>query len=163
MPCRVDEVFTPAKVVSKQITEAMALFDFAFSNSISAPMKPRDRADNWYPETLCAHLSTMSVEERDLLIYDARNQSSRRLADWWEEHEQMDRDRWICKATTSLEGSMKDATKVRRAEMNGRINKIVADALTSFEADAVKLKTDQEVNDLMEKMQISVVADILKS
>ncbi len=42
---------------------------------------------------LCGMLQAMDDKLRDDIIYDARNPSSRALADWWERHQAMDRAR----------------------------------------------------------------------
>jgi hypothetical protein len=42
---------------------------------------------------LCTILSNLSPEQQEFIIYDARDKTSRRLADWWEEHQEADRKR----------------------------------------------------------------------
>jgi len=42
-------------------------------------------------KVLCALLKGMSQEERESYIYVARDKQARALADWWEEHQEVDR------------------------------------------------------------------------
>lgn len=43
-----------------------------------------------YTLHLCALIRDLTETERDQLVYNARDPLSRRLADWWEEHKQVD-------------------------------------------------------------------------
>lgn len=42
---------------------------------------------------LCGILRALSKEAADALIYDARDANSRKLADWWEAHQEADKKR----------------------------------------------------------------------
>lgn len=42
---------------------------------------------------LCKTINEMSPESRDKIIYNARDKMARKLADWWEEHQEADRQR----------------------------------------------------------------------
>ena len=44
-------------------------------------------------KVLCAIVEGMSEAEREKFIYDAHNRMSRRFADWWEDHQEADRQR----------------------------------------------------------------------
>jgi hypothetical protein len=43
--------------------------------------------------TLCSLLKKLSSKELTQIVYDARNVNSRRLADWWERHQALDKER----------------------------------------------------------------------
>lgn len=43
--------------------------------------------------TLCAELSALDEETRDKLVYNAKDKTSRDLADWWEIHQKADKER----------------------------------------------------------------------
>jgi hypothetical protein len=47
---------------------------------------------DFVPE-LCKQLKSMTVDEHERIVYNARSPSSRRLADWWERHQAADRVR----------------------------------------------------------------------
>lgn len=47
---------------------------------------------------LCGLLKSLSVEQREALIYDAHCREARDLADWWEAHQIEDRDREMLEA-----------------------------------------------------------------
>lgn len=46
------------------------------------------RAD--YVPQLCAAISQMDEQERERIVYNAHDATSRDLADWWEEHQRAD-------------------------------------------------------------------------
>ena len=42
---------------------------------------------------LCRILTNLSPEQQEAIIYNAKNKTSRHLADWWEEHQKADTKR----------------------------------------------------------------------
>jgi hypothetical protein len=42
---------------------------------------------------LCATLNSLDDTGRDSIVYNAKDNTARKLADWWEEHEEADRKR----------------------------------------------------------------------
>lgn len=74
---------------------------------------------------LCGMMQSLTPERRDEIVYDARNPAARALADWWEYHERMDRER---------EESARES-----AERN-RLRKEAAAKLTPEERRALGLK-----------------------
>lgn len=52
------------------------------------------RADE-YAKRLCATVRSFTDKERETILYDGRSQLSRRLANWWEKHEEEDRKRLL--------------------------------------------------------------------
>jgi hypothetical protein len=42
---------------------------------------------------LCRILTNLNLEQQEAVIYNARSKTSRRLADWWEEHQKADTKR----------------------------------------------------------------------
>lgn len=48
---------------------------------------------------LCALLGSLEAPEIDAIVYDAKSAESRRLADWWEAHQQRDAERAASEAT----------------------------------------------------------------
>lgn len=46
-----------------------------------------------YVSELCATITNMTKEEREEIVYDSHSVISRQLADWWERHQQADRER----------------------------------------------------------------------
>jgi len=87
----------------------------------------RSRVDSVVQE-LCAMLSAMSPDERDAIIYDARNKTARSLADWWEYHQEMDAER--------------EAEKLE-AERIAKLREEAASKLTPEERAAVGLKNNR--------------------
>lgn len=42
---------------------------------------------------LCSNIKKMNQRQLDTIVYDGHNKMARDLADWWEEHQEMDRER----------------------------------------------------------------------
>jgi transposase len=42
---------------------------------------------------LCSNIKKMNQRQLDTIVYDGLNKMARDLADWWEEHQEMDRER----------------------------------------------------------------------
>lgn len=60
----------------------------AANNVYGNPQKHNDLT-----EILCAFCSKMSEEEKNIYIYDGRDKTARILADWWDEHQKVDKTR----------------------------------------------------------------------
>lgn len=43
--------------------------------------------------TLCSLIKSLNKEQFEKIVYNARNKTSRKLADWWEKHLEVDRQR----------------------------------------------------------------------
>lgn len=46
-----------------------------------------------YTATLCAHIKGFAPHQMESVVYNARDPMSRKLADWWEEHQAADKNR----------------------------------------------------------------------
>jgi hypothetical protein len=46
-----------------------------------------------YVSELCDAIRSLTEEEQARIVYDGRNPEARRLADWWDEHQEADRKR----------------------------------------------------------------------
>lgn len=42
---------------------------------------------------LCSFLKDLPEADKDLILYDGRNKNARKLADWWESHQEADKKR----------------------------------------------------------------------
>lgn len=71
---------------------------------------------------LCAALKAMSKEDLERIVYDAKNKTSRDLADWWETHQAAD--------------SAREAKEKAEAKAEADRNKAVA-KLTSKEREVL--------------------------
>jgi hypothetical protein len=49
-------------------------------------------------EILCGTIRGMTPEQENRIVYNGRDPMSRRLADWWERHEEIDRQRLVAEA-----------------------------------------------------------------
>ncbi len=88
------------------------------------------KLDNMVVE-LCALLTAMHDTDRDALVYNAKDKTARRLADWWEEHVEADRKRIIkeqkaAKAKEVVETAKNKLTKselsaLKKAIQDGKV------------------------------------------
>ena len=51
---------------------------------------PGSANDDFLASTLCNEIETSSVHDAHAIIYNARKKMSRKLADWWEDHQEED-------------------------------------------------------------------------
>lgn len=99
MPCRSDYMEPTNK--EKRLQETAQLLMYVRSNTktgVKISNALRSAAGNLYctkdyvPE-LCGVIRGLSEEDKDRIMYDGRNPTARKLADWWDEHEEADRVR----------------------------------------------------------------------
>ncbi len=101
MPC--DSSYMYPSEREKESKEAAELICYIFQEQCIVPPRwAMEAAIDYYGKTsdpsapdmigfLCDHLRGMTLEQRDALVYgDPRNKVCRRLADWWERHEEYD-------------------------------------------------------------------------
>jgi hypothetical protein len=64
--------------------------------------KEEKELDTYYPDrrkadfitsTLCSLIKGMTSDQQEQILWDAKNATSRKLADWWDEHLKADRKR----------------------------------------------------------------------
>ena len=102
MPCQSYESPSPSEY-DKSITETVKNLIYAqnqlgviISNSLTEAYSKSyfDKAegDKW-TKKLCELLTGLSKKKRDELVYNPKSAKSRRLADWWEEHQRQDKER----------------------------------------------------------------------
>lgn len=127
MPCNSD--YLEPSIREAELSRAAGLLVFALEASGRTPEPwARKEAANLYasderivPE-LCALIRSLGDSERDRIVYDAKSRISRDLADWWEEHEQADRER-----------EERERAAIRKAEAR----KSAAQKLTEEELEAL--------------------------
>lgn len=70
-----------------------------------------------YVPQLCELLTSLTAEDLDRIVYNARDKVSRDLADWWEEHQQADLKRLQVEAEQRKQALIKSAiAKLTREE-----------------------------------------------
>lgn len=101
MPCRSDhmepiEREIETKAVCGHIIYIMNCLDSDYpeglTDSYNNIYPSQEETDKW-TAYLCSVLHSFSPEEEDRIVYEARDAESRKLADWWEEHQRKDRER----------------------------------------------------------------------
>lgn len=99
MPCRSDYMEPNGKERQLQETAQLLVYVRMNTNSgvkVSNKLKSAARdiycRQDYVPE-LCAAIRSLTEEEQARIVYDGRNPEARRLADWWDEHQEADRKR----------------------------------------------------------------------
>lgn len=64
-----------------------------------------------YVPMLCEVLHSLSTEDFDRLVYNARCPTSRKLADWWDEHLKADAEREKAEESRRNEAAMKESIR----------------------------------------------------
>lgn len=98
MPCNSDYMDPTNK--EKELQETAKLLVYALKKKRrKVPKWVSDAAKDIYcledkvvPE-LCSLIRSFHKEDMDRIVYNGRDKTSRRLADWWEEHEKADKKR----------------------------------------------------------------------
>lgn len=101
MPCRSEYMEQNDKEVETQLV--CKLLEFILEqHGEGVPDDIGMNAKAYYPDTkkldeytaeLCSTLGNMSKGEMDRIVYNGRNKTSRMLADWWEKHQEFDKER----------------------------------------------------------------------
>lgn len=99
MPCRSD--YLEPNNRERLLQETAQLLVYVRMNTksgIKVTDKLKAAARNIYcsqdyvPE-LCAAIRALTEEEQNRIMYDGRNPDARKLADWWDKHQEADRKR----------------------------------------------------------------------
>lgn len=53
-----------------------------------------------FTEQLCTLINNLNEEDKEFIVYNAHSKTSRRLADWWEAHEEADAKRIASESST---------------------------------------------------------------
>jgi hypothetical protein len=101
MPCRSDYMEPNDRELNQKLVGQLLIYVLA---SLHRPI-PKEyiiAATHSYGEgvvlekdvpKLCSILKSLNREQLNDVVYDARNKDARKLADWWEEHQEADRKR----------------------------------------------------------------------
>jgi hypothetical protein len=71
--------------------------------------------DRWVAE-LCSELRKLDAETFDKVVYNAKVPESRRLADWWEEHEAADNARISAELAKAAKKELRDVALAKLTE-----------------------------------------------
>ena len=90
MPCKTEFYDT---YQDQKHREQAKILNYAYGKLNKKEIKEEENID-YHVKQLCSMIRAMSEEERERFIYgNLRSKESRQLADWWEEHEKMDKAR----------------------------------------------------------------------
>lgn len=102
MPCNADHMNpNEHEAESKRIAEHLVYLQ-SHATHLTFPQWVFDAAEDYYGNCdkvheltalLCKTLSDMIDSEIEYYIYEGRSKQSRALADWWEDHQEVDRQR----------------------------------------------------------------------
>lgn len=123
MPCRSDHMEPTAREQYCQHTAQLYLYAMqqlqSMGSHIFAPELIKDvtlaanhtYASSDYTPHLCALINKLPLEQQEAVIYNARIPMSRKLADWWEQHQQVDAQR-IRATKTEISQLVYEVTKL---------------------------------------------------
>jgi hypothetical protein len=125
MPCNSDymeqdglekHIQTTARLV-KFVKNKLGLIITKEENELDTSYPNRSKAD-FITERLCSLIKGMDAEERENIVWDAKNKTSRQLADWWDEHLAADRKRIYAEQEKLREEQLKKSAlkKLTKAE-----------------------------------------------
>lgn len=101
MPCNSDYLEPRGDEVESQRCAECLVYVFKSIN-IECPKWIEEASKNVYGNSnkidilvvsLCKLCTKMTEKEKAAIIYDGKSKQSRKLADWWEEHQEADRER----------------------------------------------------------------------
>lgn len=104
MPCRSEGPPSPSteQVYNKETLTLLKYVLSRVSFVIKMPLPKESEYQNTdMTTTLCAVLRRLKPEDFDAIVYNAKDSVSRRLADWWEQHQEIDKRREIALAKES--------------------------------------------------------------
>lgn len=73
-------------------------------------------------EALCKALTEMPEADREAIVYNAHSKESRRLANWWERHQEVDRKREELEGAAARKAALRESA---RAKLNADERKAV--------------------------------------
>jgi RPA family protein len=85
------------------------------------PTKQEKDLDTYYTDTsksdkitrtLCSLITKMDDETRNKIVYNGKDKTSRRLADWWDEHQEADKKR------LADEAKQKQKEKIKKSALS---------------------------------------------
>lgn len=99
MPCRTDYVYEDRRYLFNIDTAKFIKYvtNLYYKNPVPKYVEETIKTGKLdLAPTLCAilrNIQNSDLKEFDKIVYNAKDPISRKLADWWEEHEKADRDR----------------------------------------------------------------------
>jgi hypothetical protein len=103
MPCRSDYLEpTAAERETNKVAKLIIYVKSALDSRWNASPILEMAAEATYPDTslldqytavLCSDIKGMNEEQKTRILYDGRFKQARELADWWERHQELDKNR----------------------------------------------------------------------
>lgn len=98
MPCNSDYLAPTQR--ERELKRAAILLKYVFEKTL-VPVPPWviSQSETLYPTNerivpeLCAAITALTPEQFQAIVYNAKDKTSRDLADWWEEHQAADAER----------------------------------------------------------------------
>lgn len=101
MGCRSDYMEATAQEVESKLVCQLLRYTLEALGAVVPPAVKKG-ANEYYGDTaaldantafLCNTIRGLSSDEQDRILYNGRNAEARKLADWWENHQEVDRKR----------------------------------------------------------------------
>lgn len=138
MPCRSDYMEPTQKESLLQETAQLLIYvrmntksGVKIDDKLKAAARDIYCRRDYVPE-LCAAMHELTEDQMDRIVYDGRNRDARRLADWWDEHQEADRKR--------LEADRKRLEEEARQRKQDELRESALAKLTPEEKHALGVK-----------------------
>ncbi len=98
MPCRSDYLEQTAEEKNNQLAAQLLVYVFN-AQAKPIPAWVQRESETYYAHDsrsvplLCSVVKGMTDKVRAAIVYDGSNPTARKLADWWDLHEQMDKEK----------------------------------------------------------------------
>ena len=95
MPC-----YTPDESNDEKESSRVSRLILILDKKTNTESDPRIKkwADTWYENhcdivtpMLCSKIKGLSLSQLENIVYNGRDKNSRKLADWWDEHDEFDK------------------------------------------------------------------------
>jgi len=125
MPCNCDHlkqdgleqyIETTAGLV-KFVKKSLGLIITKEESELDTYYPNRDKGD-FITERLCTLIKEMTPDQREVILWNAKNKTSRMLANWWDDHQAADRKRIYEEQAKQREETLKKSAlkKLTKAE-----------------------------------------------
>ncbi len=151
MPCSTDGYAPPTKHQRglKKTAQIYVLLLILMGKKVPtdvrlASREPYGRVD--FAPKMCKMISKMDEKTLNRVVYDGRNANSRKIADWWEKHQAIDKERRAREKEEAkkIELAQKALDKLTKAEAHALILAIREDRFEDIGLDSEDFEDDDE-------------------
>lgn len=118
MPCNSDYLDPTAREAELQRTAKLAVYVLR-EQKAAIPQWVLDESKNQYASNgdivplLCELVNRMTKRQRERIVYNAHDETSRDLADWWDTHQAADREREAAEAEVARVAALRQSAAAK--------------------------------------------------